>query len=79
MAQAALGRAMVAAGGTMLALGGATMVVSTASMTVTRLVVDKRKVQWVSADDGMRVKEVRNASCPVPLFLCAEAVPHHLP
>ncbi|KAF5831056.1 hypothetical protein DUNSADRAFT_13667 [Dunaliella salina] len=31
----------------MLALGGATMVVSTASMTITRLVVDKRKKQYL--------------------------------
>jgi hypothetical protein len=44
MAQAALGRTVVAAGGTLLVLGGATMVVSTVSMAVTKLIVDRSKV-----------------------------------
>mmetsp|Transcript_2486 Transcript_2486/g.4185 ORF Transcript_2486/g.4185 Transcript_2486/m.4185 type:complete len:130 (+) Transcript_2486:105-494(+) len=43
MAQAAMGRAMVAAGGTMLVLGGATMGVSFVAMTVTRVVVEQNK------------------------------------
>ena len=45
MAQAALGRTVLAAGGTLVVLGGATVVVSTVSMGVTKMIVDRSKVR----------------------------------
>ena len=47
MAQAALGRTVLAAGGTLVVLGGATVVVSTVSMGVTKMIVDRSKVRMV--------------------------------
>mmetsp|Transcript_38078 Transcript_38078/g.84814 ORF Transcript_38078/g.84814 Transcript_38078/m.84814 type:complete len:153 (+) Transcript_38078:78-536(+) len=49
MAQAALGRAMVAAGGTMLLLGGATVAVSSVSMFVGKVFIDRYKKKIVVA------------------------------